>query len=296
MILCTHTQSAVPHVSIDTEVLKFGYCPPNQLSESKVRHAISRSCTCTHITMQCNFVYFQLVSITNHTAGTLCFSWVNSKIHRCYSLCWHFISDDIVPFAGAMDGFAVLPVEREVLPGQTTVFTFNFKPVSEWVSEWGGLWWSRIVVSPSSQSNTCLHTRYTLFLQGRPNQFYCKEIEGFAYYKVCQHMYLHIINRQCSSIMMSSATCIHMLVLIHIRVHNSAVYCAIIWILLLAESWWLSSCGPRHCVSSLVFHCHNFWSYIWPTLWNISPKVSHNTKHVPDNLINLISSCLCTMQ
>ena len=29
-------QSAVPHVSIDSEVLKFGYCVPNQLSESKV--------------------------------------------------------------------------------------------------------------------------------------------------------------------------------------------------------------------------------------------------------------------
>lgn len=84
----THTQSAVPHVSIDTEILKFGYCPPNQLSESKVGHVI-QSCTCTHIsTIQCDFVHFQLVSITNHTAGTLCFSWVNSKIDRCYSILW----------------------------------------------------------------------------------------------------------------------------------------------------------------------------------------------------------------
>ena len=87
LFVCHSAQSAVPHVSIDSEVLKFGYCVPDQLSESKVMcvcvcfppliHKILFIVTVHHVNV--NLLFFQLVSITNHTQGTVCCSWVTGE-------------------------------------------------------------------------------------------------------------------------------------------------------------------------------------------------------------------------
>lgn len=134
-------QSAVPHVSIDSEVLKFGYCTPNQLSESKVLcffppliHKILFIVIVHHINVI--LLFFQLVSITNHTQGTVCCSWVTGKRQKAKKLLklkkkvFKLIVDLCILFPVASDPFVVMPGEQEILPGQTAPFSFSFKPVS----------------------------------------------------------------------------------------------------------------------------------------------------------------------
>ena len=160
-----------------------------------------------------------------------------------------------------------MPDEQEILPGQTAPFSFTFKPVSASCSI--KCTYTYIRTHTYIHTCTCCRGSVVSFTTGRWSVLSTIRYQVRTEFIMLINLSIKVhclIRILCPTGM---SVCTYMCVCLYTCVCVCVYVCVCVWV----EPCWLSSRGPGHCLSSVVYHSHNIWAHLWPHLRNIPPKV-----------------------